>query len=80
MFSLQKRRLWGYLIVAFQHLKGPFKQKGEQLLICAGSDKARGSGFKLKEGRFMLDVRGKFFIQRVVRPWHCCPELGVPHP
>jgi len=22
----------------------------------------------------------KFFIQRVVRHWHCCPELWVPHP
>ena len=34
----------------------------------------------LKEGRFRLDVRKKFFIQRAVRPWHCCPELWVPHP
>ena len=23
---------------------------------------------------------GKFFIQRAVRRWHCCPELWVPHP
>lgn len=22
---------------------------------------------------------GKFFIQRAVRRWHCCPELRVPH-
>ena len=22
----------------------------------------------------------KFFTQRAVRPWHCCPELWVPHP
>ena len=22
----------------------------------------------------------KFFTQRAVRPWHCCPELYVPHP
>jgi len=25
----------------------------------------------------MLDTWRKFFIQRVLRPWHCCPELWV---
>ena len=36
--------------------------------------------FKLQEGRLMFDVRRKFCTQRAVRPWHCCPELQVPHP
>ena len=39
------------------------------------------NGFKLKEGRCWLAVRKKFFSQKAVRLWHCCPEkLWVPPP
>jgi len=30
----------------------------------------RRNYFKLKEGKFRLDVRKKFFTQRVIGPWH----------
>ena len=65
LFSLEKRRLWGDLIAAFQYLKGAYKQEGSQLFGRVDNSRIRGNG--LKEGRFRLDIRGKFFTKRMVR-------------
>ena len=47
-FSLEKRRLWGELIVAFQYLKGAYKQEGDQLFMRVDDGRARGNGFQVR--------------------------------
>ena len=48
-------------------LKGDYRKEGEGLFTRACRDRTRGNGIKLKEGRFRLDIRRKFFTVRVVR-------------
>jgi len=60
LFSLQKRRLWGDRIAALQYLKGAYKKDGGKHFIRGCSYRTRGNGFKLKEGRFRLDIHWNF--------------------
>ena len=58
LFSSKNRRVWGDLIAAFQYLKGAYKQ--EWLFTRVDSDRIRENGFKLRQGRFRLDIKRKF--------------------
>ena len=59
--------------MAFQYLKGVYKQEEEWLFTRVDSGRTRGNGFKLRQGRFRLDIRRNFFTQRVVTP---CNKLS----
>ena len=50
--------------------KGAYKQEGEWLFTRVDSDRTRRNCFKLRRGRFRLDMRRTFYSQRVVKLWH----------
>jgi len=48
--------------------------------VRASSNRRKNNSFKLKEGRFRLDISKKFFPVRVVRHWHRLPREVVDAP
>jgi ribonuclease P/MRP protein subunit RPP40 len=74
LFSLERRRARGDLIVTFKILHGIMRIDRNQLFILAPSSGTRGHPLKLRKSHARLNTRANFFAHRVINMWNRLPS------
>lgn len=74
LVHLGEEKAEGDLIITYNFCSGGSGEGGAAFLSLVTCDGARGNGMKLCEGKFRLDMRKRFFTEKVVGHWSQLPR------